>query len=135
MERKDRDNLDNCIFMDPVKKTELAHIVGSADVGMMILANVPAFYRGTSPNKFFDYLAAGLPVLINYPGWVAGIIEEEGCGVPVPPEDPASFVDALVQLKNDSSKTKLMGEKARRLAMNEFSRDRLSDQFAEFLEK
>jgi glycosyltransferase involved in cell wall biosynthesis len=135
MERKDRDNLDNCIFMDPVKKTELAHIVGSADVGMMILANVPAFYRGTSPNKFFDYLAAGLPVLINYPGWVAEIIEEEGCGVPVPPEDPASFVDALLQLKNDSGKTKLMGEKARLLAAQEFSRDRLSDQFAEFLEQ
>jgi hypothetical protein len=33
--------------------------MASADVGMQILANVPAFYYGTSPNKFFDYISAG----------------------------------------------------------------------------
>jgi glycosyltransferase involved in cell wall biosynthesis len=135
IERKEHESLDNCIFMDPLKKTELASIVASADVGLMILANVPAFYRGTSPNKFFDYLATGLPVLVNYPGWVAGIIEKEECGCPVSPDDPSAFADALIQLKEDPSRRKRMAEHSRRLAMEEFSRDRLSDQFAEFIEK
>ena len=53
-------------------KTELNKLVASADVGLMVLANVPAFYYGTSPNKFFDYISSGLPVLNNYPGWLAG---------------------------------------------------------------
>ena len=51
-----------------------------ANIGMQILANVPAFYFGTSPNKFFDYLASGLPVLNNYPGWLAEMINEYECG-------------------------------------------------------
>ncbi len=135
VDRKERERLDNCIFMAPVKKTDLATIVAAADVGLMILANVPAFYRGTSPNKFFDYLATGLPVLVNYPGWVAEILEKEDCGIPVLPEDPLAFANALIQLKGDPARRKQMGEKARLLATGEFSRDRLSDQFAEFLEK
>ena len=66
----------------------------------MILANVPAFYFGTSPNKFCDYIASGLPVVINYPGWLAQIIRENECGIYVPPEDPEKFADAL-ELKID----------------------------------
>ena len=49
-------------------KEKLSGLMKSADLGLQILANVPAFYYGTSPNKFFDYIAAGLPVLNNYPG-------------------------------------------------------------------
>ena len=135
MARKKQDGLDNCIFMDPVMKTELAMILAAADVGMMILSNVPAFYRGTSPNKFFDYLATGLPVIVNYPGWVAEILEKEDCGIPVLPGDPAAFADTLIRLRKNPDERKRMGEKARRLAESEFSRDRLSDQFTEFLEK
>ena len=55
-------------------------------VGLQVLANVPVFYYGTSPNKFFDYIAAGLPVINNYPGWLAGMIEEHQLGFAVPPE-------------------------------------------------
>ena len=67
--------LDNVIFHDPVNKSRLAGLMAGADIGLQTLANVPAFYFGTSPNKFFDYISAGLPVLNNYPGWLAGMIE------------------------------------------------------------
>src|SRR5690554_6872373 len=79
--RANNEKLNNCLFFDPVPKTELNKIVANADVGMMILANVPAFYYGTSPNKFFDYISSGLPVLNNYPGWLADLIQENNCGV------------------------------------------------------
>ena len=135
MERAERDRLDNCIFMPPVEKTALAKIVSACDVGMMILANVPAFYRGTSPNKFFDYLAAGLPVIVNHPGWLSGILSDAGCGISVAPGNPGEFADALMRLRDNPEERTLMGANARVLADGEFSRDRLSDQFAEFLEK
>ena len=48
-----------------------------ADIGLQILQDVPAFYNGTSPNKFFDYISAGLPVLNNYPGWIARLIQKK----------------------------------------------------------
>ena len=67
----------------------------AADLGLMTLQNVPEFYRGTSPNKFFDFIAAGKPVLNNYPGWLADMISTRRCGLVVPPDDPEAFADAL----------------------------------------
>lgn len=76
MDRVKREKLDSCRFYDPMPKKELNTIVASADVGLMVLANVPAFYYGTSPNKFFDYISSGLAVLNNYPGWLADMIKK-----------------------------------------------------------
>ena len=65
VKRAREERLDNCLFFDSVPKTVLNKIVSSADIGLMVLKNVPAFYYGTSPNKFFDYIASGLPVVNN----------------------------------------------------------------------
>lgn len=133
-ERASREGLDNVVFHDPVNKTRLAGLMKSTDLGMQILANVPAFYYGTSPNKFFDYIAAGLPVLNNYPGWLAGMIEREQCGYAVPPADPKAFADALERAAADRVGLKAMGASSRGLAEREFDRDKLSDQWVEWLE-
>lgn len=124
--RAEREKLHNVIFLDPVEKTRLAGLLAGADLGLQILANVPAFYNGTSPNKFFDYIAAGLPVLINYPGWVADLIAEADCGFVVPPDDPGAFADALEQAADDRAALKRKGANARKLAEERFSRDKLA---------
>lgn len=126
--------LHNCRFLDPLPKTELAGLLCGADIGLQVLANVPAFYYGTSPNKFFDYLAAGLPVLINYPGWLAELIGQAGCGLAVAPQRPGAFADALEYLADHPSERKLMGQKARRLAETRFDRDRLAAELVNLLE-
>jgi glycosyltransferase involved in cell wall biosynthesis len=133
-ERASRERLDNVVFHDPVIKNRLAGLMQSTDLGMQILANVPAFYYGTSPNKFFDYIAAGLPVLNNYPGWLAGMIESEQCGYAVPPADPLAFADALESAATDREGLKAMGANSRALAEREFDREKLSDQWVGWLE-
>jgi glycosyltransferase involved in cell wall biosynthesis len=100
----------------------------------MVLRDVPAFYHGTSPNKFFDYLAAGIPVVNNYPGWLAGMIQENQCGVVVPPNNPVAFADALLRLAADPTACRAMGIASRGLAEKEFARPRLADQFVRTLE-
>jgi glycosyltransferase involved in cell wall biosynthesis len=120
------EGLENVLFLDPVPKTELAKLLAGADLGLQILKNVPAFYYGTSPNKFFDYIAAGLPVLNNYPGWLAGLIEENGCGFSVPPDDPRAFADALIAAADDRNALAEMGRRARVLAKTSFDREKLS---------
>ena len=75
----------------------------------MILANIPAFYYCTSPNKFFDYISSGLPVLNNYPGWLAEMIKEHQCGIAVPPGDPVAFADALIHLADSPGLRRFMG--------------------------
>jgi len=129
-----KEGLDNCVFLDPVPKIRLAELLQQVDVGMMILDNVPAFYYGTSPNKFFDYIASGLPVLNNYPGWLKEIITQNQCGVAVPPGDPEAFAAALIKLADNPGKRKLMGENGRKLAEKQFPRGILAEQLVLFLE-
>jgi glycosyltransferase involved in cell wall biosynthesis len=126
--------LDNCRFFAPVAKADLGAITASLDCGLMVLRDVPAFYRGTSPNKFFDYLAAGIPVVNNYPGWLAGLIAENRCGIVVPPADPVAFADALQRLAADPAAARGMGAAARALAEKEFARARLAGEFVDFIE-
>lgn len=132
--RATAEGLDNVVFHDPVNKTRLAGLMQSTDLGMQILANVPAFYYGTSPNKFFDYIAAGLPVLNNYPGWLAGMIETQECGYAVPPADPKAFADALERATGERDRLKAMGNNSRALAEREFDRDKLSEKWVSWLE-
>ena len=134
-ERARDEGLDNCLFLDPVPKFRLASLLRRLDTGMMILANVPAFYYGTSPNKFFDYIASGLPVLNNYPGWLTDLITEHDCGVAVPPDDPDAFADGLERLADDPDARERMGRNARRLAETRFSRERLAREFIDFIEQ
>jgi len=132
-ERATRERLDNVIFLDPVPKTELSALVRRADIGLQILANIPAFYYGTSPNKFFDYIAAGLPVLNNYPGWLAEMIVGEQCGYAVPPNDPEAFCNALCHAADHSNLLAEMGRRAQALARARFDRRLLADQWAEWV--
>ena len=126
--------LTNCLFFPPVPKTELGAITASLDCGLMVLKDIPAFYRGTSPNKFFDYIAAGIPVVNNYPGWLAGLITEHHCGIVVPPGNVAAFADALQSLAADPAGRRSMGAAARALAEKEFARPLLANRFIETLE-
>jgi glycosyltransferase involved in cell wall biosynthesis len=127
------EGLDAVVFHDPVNKAKLAGLMASADIGMQILANVPAFYFGTSPNKFFDYIAAGLPVLNNYPGWLAEMIAEHKCGFAVPPDDPRAFADALERAADDRASLLEMGRRGRRLAEHQFRRDALAQRFVDWV--
>ncbi len=134
LRRVREERLDNCIFLDPVPKKELNKITGSADLGMMVLANVPAFYYGTSPNKFFDYLASGLPVINNYPGWIADLITENHCGKPVRPDDPEAFAGMLMWFDDHRDVLQEMSNNARTLAEKRFNRDLLAADFIACLE-
>jgi len=133
-ERARQERLDNVVFHEPVSKERLAGLLAATDVGLQILADVPAFYFGTSPNKFFDYLAAGVPVLTNYPGWVARLITEHQCGVAVRPGDAVAFADALSRLEGARPTLRVMGERVRKLAAREFDRVTLSGRFVDVLE-
>jgi len=127
--RAEREGLQNLIFHPPVNKHKLAGLMAGADIGLQILTNLPEFYFGTSPNKFFDYIAAGLPVLNNYPGWLAEIIRKNDCGFVVPPDDCEAFADALEAAAADRVGLREKGNRAAVLAQREFDRIDLADKW------
>jgi glycosyltransferase involved in cell wall biosynthesis len=134
-ERASREGLHNVVFHQPVNKFRLAGLLSEADLGLQVLADVPAFYYGTSPNKFFDFIAAGLPVLINYPGWLSEMVCARQCGYAVPPGDPGAFADALVHAADHRGDLAAMGVRSRQLASERFDRRALAGDFVDWLEE
>jgi glycosyltransferase involved in cell wall biosynthesis len=92
-----RRNLANVTFLDPVAKERMPELLAAADIGLHVLADVPLFRYGVSPNKLYDYMAAGLPVLTNTPGEVAGLVNWADAGLAVAPDALADGVRAMVQ--------------------------------------
>lgn len=132
--RAQKEELNNVVFYKPVDKLKLAGLMKASNLGLQILSNVPAFYNGTSPNKFFDYIASGLPVLNNYPGWLAELIRENDCGLVVKPDSPEDFADALEYAASRPLEMKEKGQRALCLAKSNFDRIELADQWVDHLE-
>jgi glycosyltransferase involved in cell wall biosynthesis len=123
--------LHNVIFRPAVAKEEVARLVAGCDVCLTIYRAVKE--HTWSPNKMFDALAAGKPVLINVPGWLGETIEKNGCGRYVDPSRPEALADALEELSNDGALCRRMGENARALAERQFDRRLLAAQLEQVL--
>jgi glycosyltransferase involved in cell wall biosynthesis len=88
--------LTNVVFRDPVAKQVIPTILQRCAGGLMVLKDVELFRHGVSPNKLFDYLACGLPVVTNVAGDVARTVVDAEAGIVVPPGDPTALADALM---------------------------------------
>ncbi|MHC4518463.1 MAG: glycosyltransferase family 4 protein [Planctomycetota bacterium] len=125
-------HLHNVIFSDLVPdKSEVARIVAGCDVCMTIYR--AAKEHTWSPNKMFDSLAAGKPVLINVGGWLGETIENNQCGRSLAADRPEALADALVELAGDPALCEAMGQNARALAQREFDRHLLAERLEEVL--
>jgi glycosyltransferase involved in cell wall biosynthesis len=125
--------LDNVIFSNPIAdKQRVAQLAAAVDVCMTIYKNVPVL-RTCSPNKMFDALAAGKPILTNMPGWLGDIAEQFETGVLVKPDDPIDFADKVLWMRNNPEELIKFGLNARRIAEEQFARDKLTQQFESVL--
>ena len=135
LERRVRElGLENLRFLPPVAKDELAGIVGAADVTLTIFAPYPVL-ETNSPNKFFDSLAAGKPVVVNLDGWLRRLVEENDAGAWAPAGEPEALAGVLAELAADPERVERMGSNARALAEREFSRDLMAERLARTLEE
>jgi glycosyltransferase involved in cell wall biosynthesis len=122
--RKSHDErLNNVEFRDPVPKSEIAEVLASADAGLMVLRDTPLFAFGVSPNKLFDYMGAGLPIVCNVPGVVAEMVKEAGAGVQADAGSARSLADAILHLSSRSeADRRAMGRSAREWVAREHGR-------------
>ncbi|MFF4878504.1 glycosyltransferase family 4 protein [Micromonospora sp. NPDC000668] len=91
----------NVRFLDPVPKTEIPDLLHAADVGVHVLADVELFRAGVSPNKVFDYMAAGLPIVTNSPGTVGDLVMGADSGYVTSPGHLAHGLGQMVQASPD----------------------------------
>nr|WP_239565167.1 glycosyltransferase family 4 protein [Brevibacillus fulvus] len=124
--------LTNLIFTGPVPRKEMPLYLSICNLTITSFLPLPIFATN-SPNKFFDSLAAGKPVIVNSAGWTKEIVESERIGFYVNPTDPAELAALLQSLKSDKETLAAMGLRARRLAEERFERGKLADQMERVL--
>ena len=72
--------------------------------------------QNNSANKFFDALAAGKPIIINYGGWQADLLRKTKAGLVVPSDDPRTAAEQLNTLISDQAALRKMGTASKHLA-------------------
>lgn len=114
----------NLWIIPPVPKKEMPGLLSAATVATSFFVDLPEMWNN-SANKFFDALAAGRPIMINYNGWQAELLSSSGAGIVVPPQDPLVAARMLNEFLNDASRLQKAATAATELASNVFDRDLL----------
>ena len=115
-------------------RKRMTEICAAADVGVISFMHAPLFYEN-SPNKFFDYIVAGLAVVFNRTTWLEKVVAEYGNGYVCTGAQPGGEMAAfLKRLALDPEKTEQMRQASRRLAAERFDHARLTDSYLRVLE-
>ena len=131
--RQARDRaLDCVVFLPPVRRELVPGILQAADVALMIDLVTPGA-ETSLPNKFFDYLAAGLPTITNNPAELWDHLQQANAGVLVDDRRPAQLLEALRDLRDHADQAREMGRRARELAESKFDRENLHRQWEQVL--
>jgi glycosyltransferase involved in cell wall biosynthesis len=118
--------LDKNLFMPgTMPKKEIPAVFSAADITTSLFIDLKEMWAN-SANKFFDGLASGTPIAINYSGWQKDILEEYQAGLTLPPHDYAQASGLLIQHLSDDKWLKQAGNNARRLARQKYNRDLLA---------
>lgn len=124
--------LDRVHIRGPIPRRELAAWLAGATAMLLTFRPAPVFDTA-SPNKFFDALAAGLPVIQTTGGWMRRVLAEHDCGITVDPTRPAALAEAMVALADDRPRRDRMARNARRVAREAFATERIADRLLDAL--
>lgn len=127
-----RMSLDNFVLIGLLPKDEVAAWIQKAVCTLIPLVNKPVL-NTSSPNKIFDSLAAGTPVIQTTKGWIKDFVLKFNCGINVDPDDASDVANAILHLVDNPDIQKEMGRNAANLAREYFHRESLSKKMLDVL--
>ncbi len=125
-------HLENIAFIPPVPKLAMKNALASADACIAILKPIE-MYKTTYPNKVFDYMAAGKPVILAIEGVIQDVVEKAQAGICIQPGDPQQMAAAIKELAKNPRKCRKMGLSGKTYVRAHFSRAELASQFTALL--
>lgn len=126
-------NLTNVVFIAPVPKIKMGEALAAADACIAILKPVE-LYKTVYPNKVFDYMAAGRPVILAIDGVIRELVEQSQAGVFVPPGDAEALSSAIYAMAHDPEMRRSMGMNGRRFVEMQFNRAEMAAKLASLIE-
>ncbi|WP_026148215.1 glycosyltransferase family 4 protein [Thioalkalivibrio sp. HL-Eb18] len=108
------------VFHGWASRPEVAAILGNVRAGLVLFHPAPN-HLDAQPNKMFEYMAAGLPIIASdFPLW-REIVDGAGCGLLVDPQDPAVIAAAMEWLLAHPEEAEAMGRRGREAVEREYS--------------
>lgn len=125
--------LSNIRFEEPGDKEKVKSVMNELDAVYVSFKNIPVLATG-SPNKYFDGLAAGKLIIINFEGWIKSEIEESPCGFYYDPERPGQFLQNLTPYLTNYKLLEQAQSTARKLAEKKYSIQSQLEKLSEILD-
>jgi glycosyltransferase involved in cell wall biosynthesis len=116
--------LQNITFTGFVDREGVRGIMSITDAVFVCYKDIPILETG-SPNKFFDGLAAGKLIVINFGGWIKKEVEESKCGVVLSKTDPTDLIRKIRVFITDPDLLSEYQMNARQLAEKKYDRKKL----------
>lgn len=121
-ELRDASGWDRVDALGWLTRPEIADLLGRARIGLVLLHPVDNYIEA-QPNKLFEYMAAGIPVVASdFPSWRA-IVEGAGCGLLVDPLDPDGIARAIEWLLSHPTEAAAMGQRGREAVHRRYTWD------------
>ena len=117
--------LSNIQFLAPIPKNQMPQALAAADACLAILKPIP-LYKTVYPNKVFDYMAAGRPVILAIDGVIRKVVETARAGVFVSPGNPVELAKVIQLLASDRPKGQSLGLNGRHYMERYFNRANLA---------
>jgi glycosyltransferase involved in cell wall biosynthesis len=124
--------LENVKFLGAFSMKDTSEIVNICDVSVVTFSNIPILYTN-SPNKLFDSLSAGKPIIVNSPGWTKDLVEKERCGFYSDINNSVELIDKINILRMNSELFEEYSLNSRKLAENTFDKSILTVQFCDVI--
>jgi len=124
----------NIFFLAPVPKESLPYLYSVCTIGSSFVIDNPILWAN-SANKFFDTLAAGKPVLINYLGWQADLIQREALGYVLPPRITDQDIFLFNNYINDDNLLEEHSKNALAIAKRYFSLEVAAEKYLDIFNK
>lgn len=123
----------NLFYQGQIPKKEIPGLLSAATMASTLFIDLPEM-RPNSANKFFDALASGTPIFINYGGWMHDLVNKHSCGISGWNMSIKDVAKELNDKMNDQVWLNKAAKSARTLAETEFDRDKLASQLITILE-
>ena len=126
--------LTNLEFADPLPKTGMPAAIAAADACLAILKPIE-MYKTTYPNKVFDYMAAGKPIVLAIDGVIREVVRKSNCGIFCQPGNPQEMSEAILKLYQDPESARQKGLSGQRYLAEHFDRARIAVDFLDRIQE
>jgi len=124
---------DNVHFLAPVNKLAVPSLLKEMDILYIGLQKQPLFRFGISPNKLFDYMMAGKPIVQAIDAG-NNIVKEAQCGLNAEPDNSDDIKKAILQIAHMSIEKRMeMGNNGKNYVLKNHTYQVLSDRFLEVM--